>query len=67
MAENPADAVEGLREVDARGGVADIAENRGVRVGDGFQKRETGGDDADSGEESEEGSVGETAPDGRAS
>ena len=46
-AENPADAVAGLGEVDAGGRVSRVAEHRRVRIGDGFEEGQARGDDAD--------------------
>ena len=45
--ENQADAVAGLGEIDAGGGIFLWPQHRGVGIGDGFQEGETSGNDAD--------------------
>jgi len=56
-AEDPADAVAGLCEVDARGGVVAVTQNGSVRVSNGFQERQSRGDDTDTREEAHEGGI----------
>ena len=50
-AEEQADAVHGLREIDARRRVLRRTEHGGVRIRDRFEKGEAGGDDADAQQE----------------
>ena len=52
--EDPAHAVERLGQVDAGGRIAFVAEHRGVRVGDGLEEGEAGGDHADAQQEGPE-------------
>jgi hypothetical protein len=50
-AENPADRIETLREVDARRCRVRRAKHRGIGIGHGFQKRESSADAKQGGEE----------------
>ncbi len=56
-AEDPSDAVTGLREVDAGGGVAQVAQHGSVGVGDGLKERQARGDQADARQERHESHV----------
>ena len=56
--EDPADAVGGLGQIDARCRIARIAQHRRVRIGDRFQKRQSGGNGANADKETDKRDVG---------
>ena len=61
-AEDPADAVAGLGQIDPRGRIARRAEHRGVGIGDRFQEGQSRGNGANPGEEADESGGRDTVP-----